>query len=503
MTKSNVYSLLLRSFPEDRNQKLFFTGDESDVSYADFEIEIDQFVDAFIKHGIAPGDRVAVQLEKSINTVSLYLACLKYGAIYIPLNTAYGDAELNYLINDAQPTLLVTNPNRKPAVPNEAELHTKILSLGKNGEGTLLKGLSKTSNSNKIFCAKENDIAAILYTSGTTGHPKGAMLSHGNLASNGKTLIRLWQLEATDILLHALPLYHVHGLFVAMHCALMSGARIFFMEKFDAQDVIEHLPHCSVMMGVPTYYSRMLANPTFDEQSCHKMRLFVCGSAPLSAQLWQAFAARAGHKILERYGMSEAGIITSNPYDGERLEGTVGFALKGVTLRIVNKHGNECSVEEVGELQVKGPNVFAGYWKKEKDNPTYFTKDLFFKTGDLATQSVDGRIAIVGRIKDLIISGGLNVYPKEVELVIDSIEGVSESAVIGLPDPDFGESVAAAITRKGHANVTKAEILKTLGQRLANYKRPKVIHFMEELTRNTMGKIQKNLLRDMLGKIRN
>ena len=394
---------------------------------------------------------------------------MQTGAIFVPLNTAYTGAEVRYFLDDATPALFVHVENG-PSLQADA--------LAAQPDFT-------------VTPRADNDLAAILYTSGTTGRSKGAMLSHANLASNAASLIELWRFTATDTLLHILPIFHVHGLFVALHCALFSGASILFEASFDVARVRALLPQSTVLMGVPTHYTRLLANPEFGAEDCKAMHLFLCGSAPLLAETHTDFTARSGHHILERYGMTEAGMITSNPYDGERIAGTVGYALPGVSVRMGDV------ADAVGTLEIKGPNVTSGYWQMPDKTAESFTDDGWFITGDLVTMAEDGRITIVGRAKDLIIAGGFNIYPKEVESVLDEMPGVIESAVIGVPHPNFGESVVAVIV--GKPGLSEADVTAWVSDRLARFKHPRAVHFVESLPRNTMGKVQKAELRGRFG----
>ena len=428
-----------------------------------------QFANLMRARGVTPGDRVAVQVEKSVAAVALYLACLQAGAIFVPLNPAYTKAEVSYFLEDASPALFVHE---------------------ENWLGLQADALASAPDLN-ITPRADADLAAILYTSGTTGRSKGAMLSHANLASNAATLIELWRFTGDDVLLHILPIFHVHGLFVALHCALFSGASILFETSFDLERVRALLPQSTVMMGVPTHYTRLLANPNFGAGDCAAMRLFLCGSAPLLAETQTDFTARTGHHILERYGMTEAGMITSNPYEGARIAGTVGYALPGVSVRMGNV------ADAVGTLEIKGPNVTSGYWQMPDKTAESFTDDGWFITGDLVTMAEDGRITIVGRAKDLIIAGGFNIYPKEVESVLDEMPGVTESAVIGIPHPDFGESVVAVIV--GDVGLSADDVAAWVGERLARFKHPRTVHFVESLPRNAMGKVQKAELRGRFG----
>ena len=449
------------------------------------------FASVLIASGVRPGDRVTVQLEKSIEGVWLYLAVLRVGAIYMPLNTAYTDAEIEYFIADAQPTLIVVETSRAAAV-------AKLAAACGIGAGVLtptdfeMRLLSESAA--EPVLRNDGDTAAILYTSGTTGRSKGAMISHGNLISNATTLVDIWAFTNNDVLVHALPIYHVHGLFVALHCALLAGATTRFMPRFDTDRVLRALVGATVFMGVPTYYTRLLAQPDFP-MSGIKLRVWISGSAPLLPETFAAFQQRTGSSILERYGMTEAGMITSNPLHGVRLAGTVGTPLPGVRARVRRDDGVIAPPRDPGVLEIAGANVFSGYWRNSEKTRAAFTNDGYFITGDVVTMSGDGVVAIVGRQNDLIISGGLNVYPKEIEEEIDALAGVSESAVIGVPHPDFGEGVVAVVDC-APLGLTEADIIGRLKVRLAAFKVPKRVVFVDALPRNAMGKVQKKLLRE-------
>ncbi len=441
--------------------------------------------------GVRQADRVVVQAHKSPAAVILYLACLRAGAVFIPLNTAYQESEVAYFLADSEPTLLVASPG----------LPAETASFG--GGRALVSGDLQTApwtavqEELPVALSDMSDPAAILYTSGTTGRSKGAVLTHGNLSSNAVVLGQAWRWQDDDVLLHALPIFHAHGLFVALHCALLHASPILFHDRFDVGAVMRSLPHATVFMGVPTFYTRLLAEPAFDQEACSHMRLFVSGSAPLLAATFEEFAGRTGHAILERYGMTEALMVTSNPYDGPRILGSVGPALGGVSVRVVSANGEAAETGEPGMLEIKGPNLFAGYWRNPEKTAQEHTADGYFITGDIATEDDAGYIRIVGRAKDLIISGGYNVYPKEVEIAIDSLEGVAESAVVGVPHPDFGEGVVAVVTRLPGSSIDTQQIAEALASELAAFKRPKKIILTDELPRNAMGKVQKAALRDL------
>ena len=451
--------------------------------------------------GVEPGDRVAVQVEKSWEALALYLACVRAGAAYLPLNTAYPLAELEYFLSDSEPTVAVCRPEDERGV---RELASKlgigaVETLGMSGDGSLLKAAADAKTPPVVPRAPD-DLAAILYTSGTTGRSKGAMLTQENLRSNALVLKDYWRFTAADVLLHALPIFHTHGLFVACNVVLAAGASMIFLPKFDPSEVMRLLPRATTIMGVPTFYVRLLEHPDLSREAVRHMRLFTSGSAPLLAETHRAFAARTGHAILERYGMTETNMNTSNPYDGERIAGTVGLPLPGVELRVADREtGGVLGADELGVLEVKGPNVFKGYWRNPEKTASEF-RGGFFITGDIGKIDARGYVHIVGRTKDLVITGGYNVYPKEVETEIDAIDRVVESAVIGVPHPDFGEAVAAVVVCATGASLCEADILSALHTRLAKFKQPKRVFFVEELPRNPMGKVQKNVLRETYGR---
>jgi len=448
--------------------------------------------------GVTPGDRVAVQVEKSPEALMLYLACLRAGAVYLPLNTAYTLAELDYFIGDAEPRLVVVAPKAAEGVRTVAGKHgAQVETLDEAGGGSLLVLAADAGADFPDAARGADDLAAILYTSGTTGRSKGAMLTHDNLLSNALTLRDYWRFTGADRLIHALPIFHTHGLFVASNVTLLAGASMYLLPKFDAGEVLRLMESASVMMGVPTFYVRLLQHPGLTRTATEGMRLFVSGSAPLLAETHRSFAERTGHAILERYGMTETNMNTSNPYDGERIAGTVGFPLPGVLLRVSEPEtGRPVPDGETGMIEVKGPNVFAGYWRMPEKTAAEFRADGFFITGDLGKIDARGYVHIVGRGKDLVISGGYNIYPKEVESEIDAMAGVVESAVIGLPHPDFGEGVTAVVVREKGSALDEAAVLDGLRERLARYKQPKRVLFIDDLPRNTMGKVQKNVLRE-------
>ena len=496
MTNANLYALFQRHFPTDLDAPALVTPNGATITYGGLDAMSAQFAGILIKLGVSKGDRVAVQVDKSPQAVALYLACLRAGAIYLPLNTAYTPAEVAYFVGDAEPTLLVCRPQSEQSLGDvvAGANAPHVRTLDGQGEGTL--SAEDAEPALDIVDVGGDDLAAILYTSGTTGRSKGAMLSHDNLASNALALHDMWGWREGDVLIHALPIFHVHGLFVAIHCALLNGSKMWFLPKFDADQVIELLPQSTVLMGVPTFYTRLVDHPGLTREATANMRLFVAGSAPLLAETFAAFEDKTGYRILERYGMTETGMITSNPLDGERLPATVGYPLPGVEVRVADEDGNVLGPEEIGVLEVTGPNVFKGYWRMAEKTASEFRVGGWFITGDVAKMSEDGRVSIVGRAKDMIISGGYNVYPKEIETVIDDLDGVKESAVIGAPHPDFGEAVVAVIVTEGGAKIDEAQVQNAIKDDLARFKHPKRVFVVDELPRNTMGKVQKNVLRD-------
>ncbi len=483
VSNENLYSLLDRGFAAGGGKTAIRTpSGDLKLSYTELRYGVSHYANALAALGVEPGDRVTVQVEKSIANVLLYLAVLKVGAIYQPLNPAYTDTEFAYFVSDAEPRLIVRDPARGVKFRG-----VKVTTLDRSGAGSLANLAESTASHHETVPRMSGDLAGLLYTSGTTGRSKGAMITHGNLSSNARTLAELWGIRASDVLLHALPVFHVHGLYVALNTAFLSGSEIIWFEKFDAEAVAAALAQATLMMGVPTFYTRLLASRNFGREACRNMRLFVSGSAPLSVETHRDFAARTGHAILERYGMTETGMITSNPLAGARVAGTVGFALPGVSVRITGR--------QPGAIEVKGPNVFKGYWRMPDKTAEDFTEDGYFITGDIGTMDEEGRVSIAGRAKDGIISGGLNIYPKEIEDVIDTFPSVVESAVIGVAHPDLGEGVIAAVTVTA-AHVSETGMIASLATRLAKFKVPKRIFIVDELPRNAMGKVQKAELRE-------
>jgi malonyl-CoA/methylmalonyl-CoA synthetase len=508
---ASLYALIEARMPADRSTTCLFVPGRPDVSWRELHEGAGRIASLLASLRLAAGARLLAQVDKSPEALMLYLGCLRSGLVYVPLNTAYQRAELQHFLSDSEPAVVVCSPPRRETFEALCAGRASLLTLGENGDGTLME---QAAGFDPAFATVERapgDAAAILYTSGTTGRSKGAVLSCGNLGSNALALAQLWGFTARseagrpDVLLHALPLYHVHGLFVACHCALLSGASTVFLARFDVREVMRWLPRSTVMMGVPTYYTRLLDEPAFDRAMCASMRLFVSGSAPLLAETFEAFRARSGHTLLERYGMSETVILTSNPYDGdaacERIAGTVGRAVPGVTVRISRADGSAAAPGEIGQVEVSGPCVFSGYWRQPERRRDDFTADGFFRTGDLGCLGAPGSpadyLTLAGRSKDLVITGGFNVYPKEIEGYLDAMAGVVESAVIGLSHPDFGEAVCAFVVVEPGADFDPDRAIAKLKADIAGFKVPKRIWVLPQLPRNSMGKVQKNVLRDL------
>jgi malonyl-CoA/methylmalonyl-CoA synthetase len=494
---ANLYALLESHFPDGAEQPLLVIPNGPVVHYDDIEAASARLAHALVAAGCRAGDRVAVQVDKHWQVLALYLACLRAGLAYLPLNIGYQRSELDYFFADAQPRVIVCSPEHLGLVATLARGAT-LLTLDAHG-GELMDRAAQYTDTFETVASSPDDLAAIVYTSGRTGRSKGTMLTHRNLASNALVLVETWGFTRGDVLLHALPIYHVHGLFVAIHCVLLSGSHMLWLPRFDAKEVTSLLPRATVMMGVPTFYSRLLAERTFTRESCRTARLFISGSAPLLPDTFDAFQKRTGQAILERYGMTETGMNTSNPLAGARVGGTVGKPLPGVEVRVVGDDGVPCPPGQIGAVHVRGPNVFAGYWRMPEKTEE-FTDEGVLKTGNMGEWEPDGPgqgyLRLVGRAKDLIITGGLNVYPKEIEERIDGMDGVIETAVIGVPDPDFGERVTAVVVaRSGHA-LTEAAIIAALKGEIAAFKVPKRVHFVEDLPRNAMGKVLKSALRE-------
>ena len=495
----NLYAAFEARFPADRARHFIeFADGALHCTYGDLDAVTARYARLLRDLGVRAGDRVVAQTEKSPEALMLYLACLRAGAVYVPLNTAYRPAEVDYFLSDSKPRVAVCDPDAHAALlPLAAKAGVAhLLTLGADGAGTFAELARALEPSFPTTACARNDLAAILYTSGTTGRSKGAMLTHGNLASNALTLHRIWGFAPGDVLLHALPIYHTHGLFVACNCVLLNGSTMIFLPKFDGAEVARLLGRATVFMGVPTYYTRLLSLPRFGRDACRTMRLFISGSAPLLEDTFREFEARTGHTILERYGMTEAGMITSNPLIGARIAGSVGPPLPGGEARIADETGRELEAGKVGVLEIKGPNVFKGYWCNAEKTREEFRADGYFITGDVARIDAKGYVSIVGRAKDLIISGGLNVYPKEIELALDALDGVAESAVIGLPHADFGEAVAGVVAVKPGATPSSEAMIAALKETMAAFKVPKAMFFVDDLPRNAMGKVQKNVLRE-------
>jgi len=491
----------------DQPHHLFLkTPDGRTLTYASLRDQSGRFAAALRRRGVVPGDRVAVQVDKSAEAVLLYVACLRMGAVYVPINVTNTPNEVEYFLRDSQPRVAVIRPaDRALLEPLAAQAGVRHLeSLGADREGTLLELARQSAQDDGLpWRPGANSPAAIVYTSGTTGRSKGAVLSHANLASNAAVLVDTWRFTSRDVLLHGLPLFHIHGLFAAINTVLASGAGLLLLPKFDAALALRHMSEVSVFMGVPTHYSRLLQRTALSRETTRGVRLFVSGSAPLPAQTYHEFLRRTGHTILERYGMTETLMNTSNPYDGVRKPGSVGLPLRGISLRVADTATGATLSDAgaIGVLEVAGPNVFGGYWRDPEKTRGEFTADGWFKTGDLGHVDGDGYAHIVGRAKDLVISGGYNVYPKEVEAELDALSGVLESAVFGVPHPDFGEGVTAAVVARPAARLSEADLINSLQARLARYKVPKRVLFIDELPRNAMGKVQKSMLRATYGSL--
>src|SRR6202790_4313486 len=498
---ANLFSRLFDAL-DDPARLAIETSDRQRISYGDLIARAGQMANVLVSRGVKPGDRVAAQTEKSVPGLVLYLAAVRAGAVYLPLNTAYTLNELEYFITDAEPSLVVCDPSKADGISAiAAKVGAKVETLGGGGKGSLTDAAAKASPAFTTVARADDDLAAILYTSGTTGRSKGAMLTHDNLASNSYSLVDYWRFTKDDVLIHALPIYHTHGLFVASNVTLFARASMIFLPKFDPEAIIKLMARATVMMGVPTFYTRLLQSPALTKESTTHMRLFVSGSAPLLADTNREWFARTGHAVLERYGMNETNMNTSNPYDGERVPGAVGNALPGVSVRVTDPEtGETLGPETIGMIEVKGPNVFKGYWRMPEKTKSEFRDDGFFITGDLGKIDDKGYVHILGRGKDLVISGGFNVYPKEIESEIDAMPGVVESAVIGVPHADFGEGVTAILVCD-KTRIDETSVLKALDGRLAKFKMPKRVIVVDELPRNAMGKVQKNILRDTYAEI--
>jgi malonyl-CoA/methylmalonyl-CoA synthetase len=497
---ANLFDVLVRGIA-DPGKVAIETASGERTTYAELVARTGRVANALAVLGVKPGDRVAAQVEKSVEAIVLYLATARAGGVFLPLNTGYTPAEIEYFLGDAEPAVFVCDPSRYESLrPVAAGAGAQVLTLDAEGEGGLAEAARRESEDFETVERSGDDLAALLYTSGTTGRSKGAMLTHGNLVSNAEALRETWRYTADDVLIHALPIFHTHGLFVATNVTLISGASMLFLPRFDVDRIFELMPRATVLMGVPTFYVRLLQDERLTAEATKAMRLFVSGSAPLLAETHREWQARTGHAILERYGMTETNMNASNPYEGDRVAGTVGFPLPGVEIRVTDPEtGAELAQGEIGMIEVRGPNVFKGYWRMPEKTAAELRDDGFFITGDLGKVDERGYLNIVGRGKDLIITGGYNVYPKEIETEIDAIPGVVESAVVGVPHRDFGEGVTAVVVRTGKVALTEADVLKVLEERLAKFKLPKRVVFADDLPRNTMGKVQKNLLRETYG----
>jgi malonyl-CoA/methylmalonyl-CoA synthetase len=500
MNNANLFAALRAGFPSDLAASAVETDEGLAYSWSDLERATAMLANLLASLNLPDGARIAVQVEKSVEAMLLYLATLRAGYVFLPLNTAYQSAEIEYFIGDAEPAVVVCSAKNFGWVSKIAfKAGTRhVFTLDDDRSGSLLERAAHHSDRHEVVARSADDLAAILYTSGTTGRSKGAMLTHGNLLSNARVLKDYWGWRQGDVLIHALPIFHVHGLFVAIHGALINGSKMIWLARFDPRRVIAKMKEATVFMGVPTLYVRMLAEPSLTREAARHMRLFIAGSAPLLPETFNAWQERTGHTILERYGMSETIMLTSNPYEagqGERRAGTVGFPLPGVGLRVRGEDGKEVVTGEIGDIQVTGPNVFKGYWRMPEKTKEEFSRDGWFKTGDVGRIDERGYVHIVGRSKDLIISGGYNVYPAEIEGYINEMPGVAESALVGVPHPDFGEVGVAVVIPKPGASVDGEAVIAQLKSRLANFKSPKRCFVVGELPRNTMGKVQKNLLR--------
>ena len=511
MNNANLYNALRAGFPADLQRIAVETDQGLAYSWSDLERGSAMMANWIDSLQLPAASRIAVQVEKSVEVLMLYLASLRSGHIFLPLNPAYQLSEIAYFLTNAEPALVVCAPKQFSAVSKIAfQSGTQyVVTLDEQRGGSLLQRAAHHSDVHTPVHRQAEDIAAIIYTSGTTGRSKGAMLSHGNLLSNAQVLNAYWGWQSDDVLIHALPVFHVHGLFVAIHGALLSGSQMLWHSRFDPVRILNDMARATVLMGVPTFYTRLLALPALNPASCASMRLFISGSAPMLVDTFERWQERTGHTVLERYGMSETVMLTSNPYRADaryagasqRMGGSVGFPLPGVSLRIVDDQGLPLACGEVGSIQVKGPNVFAGYWRMPEKNAQEFTADGYFITGDMGRLDEQGYVRIVGRSKDLIISGGLNVYPAEIEDALNNLPGVAESAVVGLPHADFGEVGFAFVLAKAGVELQPQTLLIALKNQLANFKVPKYCHVVTELPRNAMGKVQKNVLRELAGKL--
>jgi len=495
--KGNLYTSYKEGFKNNLEGQFLYDDKGLNVTYRELDSETAKLANGLKELGLSEGDRVTVQVDKCIEMVYLYLACVRSNIIFHPLNPAYKEKELSYFLDDAKPSLFISNEETISSISDLSLEHSidHLFVLNNDGSGNFSDISTSEDNYITVACS-DDDIAALLYSSGTTGKPKGIMLSHGNISSNAESLVKAWGFQESDCLLHALPIYHVHGLFVALGCVFMTGSKLKWLKSFDADVVLKSIPECTVMMGVPTYYTRLLKRDLLDSKLTEGIRLFISGSAPLLEETFNEFNQRTNHQILERYGMTETNMNTSNPLKGDRKPGTVGLPLEDVQVRVVDEENNLLSQGEIGNLQIKGPNVFKGYWEMPEKTKEDFSKDGFFNTGDKGLIDEGGYVSIIGRSKDMIISGGLNVYPKEIESLIDKIEGVLESAVIGLSDEDLGEKVVAVIVSEESKTLDEKKVISEIKDQLAGFKAPKEVKFIDQLPRNAMGKVQKNILRE-------
>jgi len=486
----NLYAVLSEAFGPSLDAPFLNLPDGPTLTYRDVDTRSAQMAGALRGMGVAAGDRVVVQVDKSTDAVALYLGCLRLGAVFVTLNTAYTDGEVTFFVEDARPRVVVRSPDRGPI----GETHHQV-GLDTQSGGSLALAADEAVPFTDIVERDPFDTAAMLYTSGTTGRSKGAMVTHAGLSSNARALHEMWGFVPGDVLLHALPVFHVHGLFVALHPCMLNASEALFLPRFSTEAVIRHLPEASVYMGIPTHYTRLMADEGFTPQRCASMRLFTSGSAPMTEIVHQEFEAKSGHRILERYGMTETGIITSNPLDGERVAGTVGFATPGFDVRVANSDGVVLSAGETGVVEIRGPGLFAGYWQLPEKTASEFRDDGWFITGDVGSLDAEGRLTLEGRTGDMIISGGLNVYPREVEMALDELPQIVESAVVGLPHQDFGEAVTAFVVLEPGASFDLADAQAALDGELARFKFPKAVVCIDALPRNTMAKVQKKILR--------
>ncbi len=495
-TNRNLYALFRSGFADRLDHPFLVVPHGPTLTYGDVEERAMRMAGALMMMGVASGDHLVVQIDKSPDGVALYLACLRMGVVFVTLNTAYTPDEVAFFLGDAQPKVFVCRPDDAAALqPLADDANADLVTLGVDGDGSLADAVATAPRVVDIVDSDGTDIACMLYTSGTTGRSKGAMLTHDGLAATAKGLHDVWGWQRDDVLLHVLPIFHVHGLFVALHPAMLGGSTVLFHPKFELDATLAALPDATVMMAVPTIYNRLLQSDQFTPEQCASMRVFTSGSAPLAADKHDDFARKSGHVVLNRYGMTEAGIITSSPLDGERPAGTVGFAMPGLELRVVDSDDQPLPEGEPGMVQIKGTTLFAGYWQLPEKTASEFTDDGFFITGDIGRLDSEGRLTLDGRSGDMIISGGFNVYPREVELCINETDGVFESAVVGLPHDDLGEAVTAFVVLDDETSTTAEAIEQALAPQLARFKQPKRYLFVDELPRNAMSKVQKVALR--------